>query len=108
MCSESGAVGLSQDEHGVTGTIRDPASDTFLRVRCKYLLGCDGGRSAVREFLGVTMSGRSHSEVGLVADTLGDPHTERYGMHHGDPERPYVIIPVLSVAINALRPLMPQ
>jgi len=86
-------TGLSQDKHGVTGTVRVLASDTFLRVRCKYLLGCDGGRSAVREFLGVTMSGRSHSEVWLVADTLGDPHTERYGMHHGDPERPYVIIP---------------
>ena len=56
-------TGLSQDEHGATGTIRDLASDTFLRVRCKYLLGCDGGRSAVRDFLGVTMSGRSHSEV---------------------------------------------
>ena len=86
-------TGLSQDEHGATGTIRDLAGDTLLRVRCKYLLGCDGGRSAVRESLGVTMSGRSHSEVWLVADTLRDPHTERYGMHHGDPERPYVIIP---------------
>jgi len=86
-------TGLSQDEHGATGTIRDLAGDSLLRVRCKYLLGCDGGRSAVRDFLGVTMSGRSHSEVWLVADTLGDPHTERYGMHHGDPERPYVIIP---------------
>ncbi|MDQ2722223.1 MAG: bifunctional 3-(3-hydroxy-phenyl)propionate/3-hydroxycinnamic acid hydroxylase [Actinomycetota bacterium] len=86
-------VGLRQDEHGVTATVRELATGTRLTVRSRYLLGCDGGRSAVRDFLGVTMSGRSHSEVWLVADTLRDPHTERYGMHHGDPERPYVIIP---------------
>jgi len=31
--------------------------------------------------------------VWLVADVTGDPHDQRYGMHHGDPERPHVIVP---------------
>ncbi len=39
------------------------------------------------------MTGRSHRESWLVADVLGDPHDERYGMHHGDPRRPHVIVP---------------
>jgi 3-(3-hydroxy-phenyl)propionate hydroxylase len=62
-------------------------------VRARYLLGCDGGRSTVREQLGVGMTGRSFDEVWLVADVTGDPHDQRYGMHHGNPERPHVIVP---------------
>jgi 3-(3-hydroxy-phenyl)propionate hydroxylase len=63
------------------------------QVRARYLLGCDGGRSTVREQLGIGMTGRSFDEVWLVADVTGDPHDQRYGMHHGDPERPHVIVP---------------
>ncbi|WP_232006969.1 bifunctional 3-(3-hydroxy-phenyl)propionate/3-hydroxycinnamic acid hydroxylase [Mycobacterium sp. 1245805.9] len=61
-----------------------------------YVFGCDGGRSAIRQMHGVTMSGRSHSEVWLVVDTVADTHTERYAMHHGDPHRPHVIVPGLN------------
>ncbi|MFG1688156.1 rifampin monooxygenase [Nonomuraea sp. NPDC049269] len=45
-------VGLSQDEHGVTV---EPADGTRLRAR--YLVGCDGGRSTVRKLLGVGFPG---------------------------------------------------
>lgn len=63
----------------------------------KFVLGADGGRSIVRELkFGNAMSGRSYPNVWLVADTLEDPHTERYGMHHGDPNRPHVIVPGLD------------
>lgn len=86
-------IDLAQDQDTVTGTLRDVANGQVRHVRSRYLLGCDGGRSAVRQLLGVGMIGRSHAEVWLVADTLRDPHTERFGMHHGDPNRPYVIIP---------------
>ena len=65
-------------------------------VEANYVFGCDGGRSAIRQMQGVTMSGRSHSEVWLVVDTVGDTHTERYAMHHGDPHRPHVIVPGLK------------
>lgn len=58
-----------------------------------YVLGCDGGRSTVRELIGIAMRGRSFEDVWLVADTLADPHDQRYGMHHGDPRRPHVIVP---------------
>lgn len=58
-----------------------------------YVLGCDGGRSAVRELRGITMSGRNHQEKWLVVDTLGDQRDERFAMHYGDPGRPHVIVP---------------
>ncbi|WP_414941708.1 bifunctional 3-(3-hydroxy-phenyl)propionate/3-hydroxycinnamic acid hydroxylase [Amycolatopsis sp. cmx-11-51] len=65
-------------------------------IRARYLLGCDGGRSTVRERLGLEMTGRSYPDVWLVVDTVADPHTERFAMHHGDPARPHVIVPGLE------------
>jgi rifampicin monooxygenase len=45
-------VGLSQDDHGVTAELADGT-----RLRSRYLVGCDGGRSTVRELLGVGFPG---------------------------------------------------
>ncbi|MGW7727834.1 bifunctional 3-(3-hydroxy-phenyl)propionate/3-hydroxycinnamic acid hydroxylase [Streptomyces canus] len=64
------------------------------QIEAAYVLGCDGGRSTVREQLSVPMRGRSYpDDVWLVVDTLDDPHDQRYGMHVGDPDRPLVIVP---------------
>ncbi|WP_411720516.1 FAD-dependent monooxygenase [Mycetocola sp.] len=65
-------------------------------VHARFLLGADGGRSTVRSLLGITMSGRAHDEDWLVVDTLRDAHVERFGMHHGNPGRPHVIVPGLN------------
>ena len=64
-----------------------------LSVQAAFALGCDGGRSTMRSLLEISMTGRGHPDVWLVVDTLGDDHTERFGMHHGDPDRPHVIVP---------------
>ncbi|MEU9015437.1 rifampin monooxygenase [Streptomyces sp. NPDC048479] len=56
-------VGLSQDEDGVTVELAD---GTHLRSR--YLVGCDGGRSAVRKLLGVGFPG----EPAKVETLLGE------------------------------------
>jgi 2-polyprenyl-6-methoxyphenol hydroxylase-like FAD-dependent oxidoreductase len=45
-------VGLIQDEHGVTAELADGT-----RLRSRYLIGCDGGRSTVRNLLGVGFPG---------------------------------------------------
>ncbi|MFC7864976.1 rifampin monooxygenase [Streptomyces murinus] len=47
-------VGLSQDEHGVTVELADGT-----RLRSRYLVGCDGGRSTVRKLLGIAFPGES-------------------------------------------------
>ncbi|WP_405892277.1 rifampin monooxygenase [Streptomyces sp. NBC_00104] len=56
-------VGLSQDENGVTAELADGT-----RLRARYLVGCDGGRSAVRKLLGVAFPG----EPATVETLLGD------------------------------------
>jgi 2-polyprenyl-6-methoxyphenol hydroxylase-like FAD-dependent oxidoreductase len=49
---------LVQDEGGVIATLRaqDGRSE---RVRCRYLVGCDGGTSQVRNCLGIRLDGRA-------------------------------------------------
>ncbi|MGA5564911.1 rifampin monooxygenase [Streptomyces platensis] len=56
-------VGLSQDEEGVTVELADTT-----QLRARYLVGCDGGRSAVRKLLGVGFPG----EPAKVETMLGD------------------------------------
>ena len=53
---------FTQDEEGVTAVVKG----TPLRVR--YLVGCDGGRSTVRQGLGVGFPGETLGVRALVAD----------------------------------------
>ncbi|BDH15779.1 rifampin monooxygenase [Streptomyces hygroscopicus] len=56
-------VGLSQDDQGVTVELADST-----QLRSRYLVGCDGGRSAVRKLLGVGFPG----EPSRVETLLGE------------------------------------
>ncbi|HUZ74069.1 MAG TPA: FAD-dependent oxidoreductase [Stellaceae bacterium] len=48
---------LAEDADGVTATIVDPRTGVRASVRCRYVVGCDGGASTVRQALGIEMSG---------------------------------------------------
>ena len=87
-------VALEESPDCITASVTD-AEGPFA-VAADFVLGADGGRSRVRADLGISMTGRSHEDVWLVIDTTGDDHHERYGMHHGDPRRPHVIVPGLN------------
>ncbi|MFF8230608.1 rifampin monooxygenase [Streptomyces caelestis] len=56
-------VGLSQDDDGVTAELADGT-----RLRSRYLVACDGGRSTVRKLLGVGFPG----EPARVETLLGE------------------------------------
>ncbi|TGE01313.1 FAD-dependent oxidoreductase [Methylobacterium nonmethylotrophicum] len=51
-------LGLEQDQDGVTATVRDRLSGNEYRIRAKYLIGADGGRSKVAEDIGLPFEGR--------------------------------------------------
>lgn len=88
-------VGLEQGPDGVVARLRRD-HDHPVELHAQFVLGCDGGRSLVRDLLSIEMLGRSFTELWLVADTTDDPHDQRYGMHVGDPDRPHVIVPGLN------------
>ena len=48
---------LTQDGGGVTAIARDLDGGERLTIRCRYLAGCDGGRSAVRKAIGAELAG---------------------------------------------------
>lgn len=48
---------LAQDDAGVTACARDLDSGEELTVAARYLVGCDGGRSAVRRAIGARLVG---------------------------------------------------
>jgi 2-polyprenyl-6-methoxyphenol hydroxylase-like FAD-dependent oxidoreductase len=50
---------LSQDDDGVTATVRDAQGRTEA-IRAQYLVGCDGGASPVRRQLGIQLRGEGN------------------------------------------------
>jgi 2-polyprenyl-6-methoxyphenol hydroxylase-like FAD-dependent oxidoreductase len=48
---------LEQEKGGVTAWIEDPRTGEEEKVFSKYLVGCDGGNSRVRQGLGIGLSG---------------------------------------------------
>ena len=53
----TGFVTANQHEDGVTATLRSAEGNEY-QVRARYLIGADGGRSAVRELIGAKLEGR--------------------------------------------------
>ena len=49
---------FEQDGEGVRARIRDVARDRVESVRARHLVGCEGGRSVVRQSLGIRYTGR--------------------------------------------------
>ena len=58
---------FTQDVDGVRAAGVDLDSGNALQIRCDYLIGCDGGRSAVRKQIGAKLSGMD--VVGRVQST---------------------------------------
>ena len=49
---------LDQDDGGVTAEVAGPGGGGTHRLRGRYLVGCDGGRSTVRRALGIGLEGK--------------------------------------------------
>ncbi|MGH3165974.1 MAG: FAD-dependent monooxygenase [Trebonia sp.] len=60
-------TGVSQDEAGVTVEVRDAAGHEY-QIRSRYLVGCDGEDSAVRELAGFDAPAGGPSWYGVLAD----------------------------------------
>ncbi|MGH3348225.1 MAG: FAD-dependent monooxygenase [Nocardioides sp.] len=58
-------VGLHQDDDAVTVEVRGP--DGRYEVAAHFLVGCDGGRSRVRDLAGVPFPGTSFPEIERLA-----------------------------------------
>jgi 2-polyprenyl-6-methoxyphenol hydroxylase-like FAD-dependent oxidoreductase len=67
-------VGLSQDDATVTADVRGP--DGQLRLTARYLVGCDGAYSRVRDLAGIPFPGMTYPEVQRLGEvTMPDSVT---------------------------------
>lgn len=84
-------TGVRQDDSGVTLSAR--AADGAERtLRARYAVGADGGRSTVREAVGVALGGLTHANKWLVIDVMDDPLFSPCSAVHCDPVRPNMSI----------------
>src|SRR5436190_13600827 len=86
-------VGLEQDADGVTAVVRDP-SGAELTVRAAFVVGADGGRSTVRDLIGVRLEGTTQPVRWLVVDVEHDQMDAPYSAVHCHPQHPVLTIPL--------------
>lgn len=100
-------VALAQDAHGVSATVQGVQGEQMLRAR--YLVGCDGGRSVVRQTLGVDFPGKSLGIRALVADVelqgLSRDAWHRFGSN--DPTRQIALCPLAGTALFQIQAAVP-
>ena len=86
-------TGYQQDAGGVTAEVENSAG-AVVRLRAKYLVGADGGRSTVRKIAGVALTGATAPSKWLVVDTADDELDAPYSAVYCDPVRPVLMIPL--------------
>ncbi|MGV9883710.1 rifampin monooxygenase [Streptomyces sp. NPDC003006] len=110
-------VGLSQDEDGVSVELADGT-----RLRSRYVVGCDGGRSAVRKLLGVGFPGEPATVETLLGDMeiTEDPATVaavveevrktqlRFGVAPGEGGLCRVVVPADGVSEDRAAPTLEE
>ncbi len=81
-------VGFEQNEYGVDVQLAN--EDGESSIRCRYLVGCDGARSPVRQAASMTQFDYNFNEPWLVIDALSDAHEilPSRTMQICDPARP--------------------
>lgn len=82
-------IDLHQDGPGVQATLKREDGET-VEIEAGYLVAADGGRSTVRELLGIPLLGETHPRKWVVIDCAHDPLDAPYTALHCDPRRPYV------------------
>jgi len=82
-------IGCIEDADGVSVNIDDGTT-----LRCRYLVGCDGGRSATRRLMGVTFDGTTSPTRWVVIDVANDPLGHPNSEVGADPDRPYASISI--------------
>jgi 3-(3-hydroxy-phenyl)propionate hydroxylase len=88
-------VGFEQREDHVEVQVEHAGEVRAEKVR--YLLACDGGRSPIREQLGITVEGHTLAERYMLVDILADldvanPRDYPYLAYFGDPREWMIIV----------------
>jgi 2,4-dichlorophenol 6-monooxygenase len=76
---DSELTDVQQDKDGVTARVRDRSSDREYEIRCKYLIGADGGHSTVAAQASFEFEGRFN--IGEAISVWLDADLTKYTAH---------------------------
>ena len=82
---------IVEQAEGVRVTIADESGTR--EVNAQYVAACDGGRSGVREALGIALSGSTYDQRWLIVDLAGSTERFRHTRVYCDPARPALALP---------------
>ena len=85
---------FDDSEGGVTVHARERQSGDAFSARARYLIACDGGKSAIRTQLGVEFPGTTYQQWLVVDGAVADPSKlPQHMIYHCDPRRPTCTFP---------------
>jgi len=101
-------TGFEQDDSGVHARLAGPSGEKTLYAR--YLVGADGGRSFVRQTLGMDFSGQTLGVRALVADVVltGLERDAWHQFNSGDMKRMLAICPLAGTGLFQIQAPIPQ
>jgi 2,4-dichlorophenol 6-monooxygenase len=79
MRFDSELTEVQQDKQGVTARVRERSNEQEYEIRCKYLIGADGGRSTVATKAGFDFEGRFN--IGEAISIWIDADLTKYTAH---------------------------
>ena len=77
----------------VVATVRGPQGRT-IEICARFVVGADGGRSTVRDLLGVALEGTTEPVKWLVVDVADDALDAPYSAVYCDPDSPVLMVPL--------------
>ena len=108
------ATGVLDAGDRVSVTVRDLATGGSSELTARYVVGCDGARSVVRDAIGASMLDLGLHQPWLVVDVVANPESERarrlpdYTVQHCDPRRPMTRVHVKGLRHRWEIMLMPR
>ncbi len=89
---------IVQDCDGVNATYKSAVGET-VSLRCRYLIGCDGGKSAVRREAGIELDSADFDQAWVVVDVKArcgkkDPDFPVHHFQVCDPKQPVTFVPM--------------
>jgi 3-(3-hydroxy-phenyl)propionate hydroxylase len=71
----------------------EAAGGAIDQVRAQYVAACDGGRSPIRDSLGIKLNGSTYDERWLIVDLMNSTDRFRHTRVFCDPSRPGLALP---------------
>ena len=92
MRFESDVANVTDKGDGIIVDVSD-AGGKAHQIKADYAVAADGGRSPIREALGIEMTGSTYAQDWIVIDTMNDPENIRHTKFMCSIERPHVAVP---------------